>query len=164
MDKTFSAERAQRIKNERLRLGYTQQEVAEKCGIRRQQWIRYEKGTSVLDGKVLREFITLGADFVYIFGGEKSTPDQLAEAQRWFSMMATNTDEDMFSAISAIGGKQIQAKRRTSEVEKLRNDILEGLPDMEDIERLQTMRLVSVLDKEDLEAVHKLIARLAIRQ
>lgn len=73
MNKTFLNNKPKRIKEERKRLGLTQAQAAEKCGIKRQQWIRYEKGTSVFDGEPLRNFGNIGASVSYILSGEKST-------------------------------------------------------------------------------------------
>lgn len=72
MNRTFLNSKPERIKEERKRLGLTQEEAAEKCGIRRQQWIRYEKGTSEFDGEALRNFGEAGASISYILTGERS--------------------------------------------------------------------------------------------
>lgn len=72
MNSTFLDDKPSRIKSERKRLGLTQEQAAEKCGILRQQWIRYEKGTSEFDGESLRKFGDAGANIGYILNGEKS--------------------------------------------------------------------------------------------
>lgn len=72
MNRTFLNSKPERVKEERKRLGLTQEEAAEKCGIRRQQWIRYEKGTSEFDGEALRNFGEAGASISYILTGERS--------------------------------------------------------------------------------------------
>ena len=60
------AGRPQRIREERKRLGLTQAQAAEQCGILRQQWIRYEKGLSHMSLEVLERFDAIGADGAYL--------------------------------------------------------------------------------------------------
>lgn len=62
----------QRIKSERKRLGYTQQQIADICEISRIQWGRLERGDSVLGGRVLKAFVTAGANIHYMLTGEDS--------------------------------------------------------------------------------------------
>lgn len=62
-----------RIANERKRLGYTQEEIAQLCEVSRVQWGRYEREESELKGRVLKVFCELGANAGYIFTGQKST-------------------------------------------------------------------------------------------
>lgn len=69
-----------RVKEERKRLELTQQEAADKCGISRSQWMRYERGETLLEGAALRAFTALGADPQYIISGKRSSED---EATRW---------------------------------------------------------------------------------
>lgn len=163
MHSTFEDEKPQRIKNERIRLGFTQQEVAEKCGVRRQQWIRYEKGLSAFDGKVFRNFVRLGADSTYILSGVKSTPEELEQAQRllFAHVFKSDADDETFLGfINSIGNKHIQRSRRESVANLLKRDILQYIQNTDDIERLQMMKWATVLDKNDLDAVHGLVARL----
>ena len=62
----------QRIKSERKRLGLTQQQIADICEISRIQWGRLERGDSVLGGRVLKAFVTAGANLNYLLTGEDS--------------------------------------------------------------------------------------------
>lgn len=166
MNDTFLLEKAKRIKNERLRLGFTQQEVAEQCGIRRQQWIRYEKGLSNLDGKVLRHFARLGADAVYILGGEKSTEEELIFAQRQlqsYVFREGGNEDEFMPIIETLANRQRQAHKKSSEVLRLKQDILQVFDNINEIERLQMMKWATFLDKEDLMAVHQLVAKLAMQ-
>lgn len=75
------SDKPSRIKEERKRLGLTQQQAAERCGIRRQQWIRYEKGTSEFDGEPLRKFGEAGARVAYILTGESSNVRLIGQFQ-----------------------------------------------------------------------------------
>lgn len=63
-----------RIKEERKRLKYTQQEIADLCGVHRVQWGRYERGEQGFDGQPLRTFGEFGADISYILTGTR-TPE-----------------------------------------------------------------------------------------
>lgn len=62
----------QRIKSERKRLGLTQQQIADICEISRIQWGRLERGDSVLGGRVLKAFVTAGANLNYLLTGDDS--------------------------------------------------------------------------------------------
>nr|WP_286171169.1 MULTISPECIES: helix-turn-helix transcriptional regulator [Pseudomonadota] len=64
--------RGERVKNERKRLGLTQQEIANICGVHRVQWGRYERGEQGLDGEPLKKFGETGASISYILTGERS--------------------------------------------------------------------------------------------
>lgn len=66
-------ERGKRVRLERKRLGYTQQAIADLCGVHRVQWGRYERGEQGLDGEPLRKFGELGANIGYILTGQKLT-------------------------------------------------------------------------------------------
>ena len=69
-----------RIREERKKLGLTQGQAAEQCGVRVQQWNRYENEKSVLDGATLRAFAAIGADAGYILSGLR-TPEHILDAQ-----------------------------------------------------------------------------------
>lgn len=66
-----------RVKEERQRLGLTQQAAADKCGVHRVQWGRYERGEQGFDGEVLRNFAKAGADSTYILSGVRSNQDEM---------------------------------------------------------------------------------------
>jgi transcriptional regulator with XRE-family HTH domain len=59
----------QRIANERERLGLTQSELAEKMGLTREMWGRYERGLNPLKESAMERFEELGADSSYINTG-----------------------------------------------------------------------------------------------
>lgn len=61
----------ERIKNERLRLGLTQDEAAQKCNVRRETWGRYERGQLEPGSQVIQDFVMAGADESYILLGMK---------------------------------------------------------------------------------------------
>lgn len=55
----------ERIKNERLRLGLTQDEAAQKCNVRRETWGCYERGQLEPGSQVIQDFVMAGADESY---------------------------------------------------------------------------------------------------
>lgn len=65
----FSSLLGGRLKDERKRLRYSQAEVAEKCGVSREIWGRYERGVSVPGAEVLKELAELGGDVQYVLTG-----------------------------------------------------------------------------------------------
>jgi transcriptional regulator with XRE-family HTH domain len=69
----FSSHCPPRIKEERLRLGLSQAQVAEKTGVSREMWGRYERGDAIPGGEVLFSFAGIGADIQYVMTGESSS-------------------------------------------------------------------------------------------
>lgn len=66
----FSSHCPPRIKEERLRLGLSQAQAAEKTGVSREMWGRYERGDAIPGGEVLFSFALVGADIQYLLTGE----------------------------------------------------------------------------------------------
>jgi len=66
---SFLSQSSDRIKEERVRLGLSQLEAADLCGVSREQWGKYERGQSVPGGEVLFSFTSIGADGGYILTG-----------------------------------------------------------------------------------------------
>ncbi|OON40792.1 transcriptional regulator [Izhakiella australiensis] len=62
---------ANRLKNERKRLGFNQAAIADLCGISREIWGKYERGNAVPGGNVLCSFALNGANVQYILTGEE---------------------------------------------------------------------------------------------
>lgn len=60
-----------RIKEERARLGLSQAEAAEKTGISREMWGKYERGSAIPGGEVLFSFASIGADMQFIMTGQR---------------------------------------------------------------------------------------------
>jgi transcriptional regulator with XRE-family HTH domain len=61
-----------RLKEERKRLGLSQAETAEKCGVKRETWSRYENGALTPGMEVLAALAAAGADVQYILTGVPS--------------------------------------------------------------------------------------------
>jgi len=60
-----------RLKDERVRLGFSQEQIADICGTSREVWGRYEKGKNWPGGEVLTAFAKAGADIAFIMRGER---------------------------------------------------------------------------------------------
>jgi transcriptional regulator with XRE-family HTH domain len=61
-----------RLKEERKRLGLTQAQAAEQCGVKRETWSRYETGALTPGMEVLAALGRAGADMNYILTGDAS--------------------------------------------------------------------------------------------
>ena len=86
---------AHRISLERKRLGKKQKMIAELCGLSREMWGRYERGTHAMPGNVLRSFIDQGADGLFLRTGVR------LEAVN----KPTPTQEDTVSGLDVTGSK-----------------------------------------------------------
>lgn len=61
-----------RLKNERIRLGLTQAEIASKCNVSREMWGKYERGVALAGSEVLFSLVAIGVDVGYLFSGVRS--------------------------------------------------------------------------------------------
>jgi transcriptional regulator with XRE-family HTH domain len=123
MNSTFLTNAKDRIREERKRLGLRQEDAAIKCGVKRQQWNRYENGLSVLDGSALRAFTALGADATYILSGVRSTTAEQAVLQR-VSTVASELPPEKAQTLfdAAIEGNLFRAenaKRRKDDLQQI---------------------------------------------
>jgi transcriptional regulator with XRE-family HTH domain len=59
----------ERLKNERIRAGWSQSEAAEKVGVSREMWGKYERGLSLPGVDVFSKFVDAGADMNYLVTG-----------------------------------------------------------------------------------------------
>ena len=62
-------EAGERLRMERQRLGLSQAQAAEKTGITREMWGRYERGSVNINGHVLAQFIEIGASESFLRRG-----------------------------------------------------------------------------------------------
>ncbi|MGD8174810.1 helix-turn-helix domain-containing protein [Marinimicrobium sp. ARAG 43.8] len=69
---------APRIKEERLRLGLNQAEIAHETGVSREMWGKYERGQATPGGEVLFAFAAAGADIQYIMTGNRVSAPSLS--------------------------------------------------------------------------------------
>ena len=64
----------ERLREERVRLGYTQGDFAQLGGVNRNTQGSYEKGERNPDSAYLVGVAAMGADVVYVLFGERTTP------------------------------------------------------------------------------------------
>jgi transcriptional regulator with XRE-family HTH domain len=67
----------ERLKHERKRLGFKQNDFAEKVGVTVQSQIRYEGDKSSPDADYLAKVLALGGDVIYLLTGAYSKPSGL---------------------------------------------------------------------------------------
>ena len=67
-----------RLKAERMRLGFKQNDFADKVGVTVQSQIRYESEKSSPDADYLACVLALGGDVVFLLTGERSRPSGLS--------------------------------------------------------------------------------------
>lgn len=71
-----------RLVDERKRLGLTQAEAGDVCGVSREMWSRYEKGKASMGSDVLARFAFAGADANYILTGVRVAASLNADRDR----------------------------------------------------------------------------------
>lgn len=142
-------ERGFRIVEERKKLGLTQEKVAEKCGVSRKQWIRYEKDEQKLDGEVLKRFIALGADGAYILGGVRADDVQLAQAKKMIGMAkafdGTPMEKQMREFVNSALEIQTEEAVRIGAIREKRKSRYENL-----------LRAFDVMPDEDFDHLEKM--------
>lgn len=123
MKESFYDSRGGRVRTEREKLNLTQQEAADKCGVTRVQWGRYERGLSGIDGRVLNAFTALGADATYILSGVRSTTAEQAVLQRVSTVASELPPEKAQTLFDAAIESNLfraeNAKRRKADLEQI---------------------------------------------
>lgn len=61
-----------RLKEQRKKLGFTQAQAAEKAGIERETWGKYERGVFMPSGDVLISFLSMGINVSDLFAIEET--------------------------------------------------------------------------------------------
>lgn len=83
----FNSHCVLRLRSERERLGFTQNDVSDICGISREMWGKYERGLAIPGGEVLASFAKAGANIQYILTGlETSGIDITDDEQELLSL------------------------------------------------------------------------------
>lgn len=94
-----------RLLEERNRLGLSQAEVANLCGVSREMWGKYEKDRSKMGTEVLSLFTAAGADALYILTGQRNNatptlaPDEAALLDNY--RHSPKEQQDILKATSA---------------------------------------------------------------
>ncbi len=163
MENFTKEQQSSRIKEERKRLKLTQKDIAEKCGIKRLQWGRYERAEQGMSTKVLAQFGKLGADTSYILTGIHSTPEEMQDLAIGFrSKYYKNGEEqdiDLLN-VSAALNQTVNRDRREKELAEFRNNLFESAMQTTDIDRLNLARMVLHMDNDDFNVVKSVGYRL----
>ena len=106
-----------RLKEERKKLGYTQAQAAEKCGVSGRMWGDYERGISQPKAEVLFQFEKIGIDIDYVMHGRRgetvSGPSEKLsrEEQELLALFreAAAADREMILMVARRAEKKAQA-------------------------------------------------------
>jgi transcriptional regulator with XRE-family HTH domain len=93
---------SERLREERERLGFTQEFIAEQWGISRVTWGKYERGDSTPGAEVLAALAAAGADVLYILTGQRAVPVVSRKKQILLSHFDA-CDEDGQDAMIHVG-------------------------------------------------------------
>lgn len=100
----------ERLKEERVRLGFSQTAFAQKAGIHRNTQIKYESGERFPDSEYLDSIAALGVDIFYIFSGVKS------EERDMYDVASIELRDGFYAA---LGFSQEDIKNLTFEMMRL---------------------------------------------
>lgn len=102
----FSSLSSTLLKEERKRLRLNQAEIAGKCGVSREIWGRYERGSAVPGGEVLKALADLGADVQYILTGvNRAAPHDLtADELELLELFRTASLARKMEAVRVLSG------------------------------------------------------------
>lgn len=112
---TFSSLSAERMKEERIRLGLKQASAAELCGVSREIWGRYERGVAVPGGEVLFSFAKAGADIQFVLTGKHSVGAEMeASSSTQIDVKRLERITEMLEAAAQQAGKRWPVKKFTA--------------------------------------------------
>lgn len=97
-----------RLKEKRKFLGLTQAQAAEKAGIERETWGKYERGVFMPSGDVLLSFLSMGIDVSSLFAVETSMPSEKLskEEQELLALFRQASDLGRAVIMSAARGAE----------------------------------------------------------
>jgi transcriptional regulator with XRE-family HTH domain len=99
------------LKEERKRLGLSQAEAAEKCGISREIWGKYERGITMPGSEALYAFAHSGADMQYVFTGVRSSLSLSAIERLFLEKLRASTSAQQDQALRTLLGEQTIAPK-----------------------------------------------------
>lgn len=103
----------ERLKEERVRLGLTQIELAEKSGQSREMLGKYERGAAEPGAGVLMALAAVGMDMLYVLSGQR-TPQTIASLSSEESALLDNykhSDEEGRAAARRVLSSLAQQKK-----------------------------------------------------
>lgn len=105
---------AQRLRNERTRLGIGQGDAALLAGVSRNMWGAYERGLSSPGADVLMRLVGHGIDLNYVLGGSRTiTTGTLSEPEEALFTDYRDTDDEGRAAITRTARMEAQRVRHT---------------------------------------------------
>lgn len=99
-----------RLREERLRIGVSQEDAALLCGVSRAMWGRYERAVSLPGASVLLHLIGHGFDLNYILGGSRTLSDSTLNDEETALLAAfrATDDEGRASALRAVNMERMR--------------------------------------------------------
>jgi len=107
-----------RIREERERMGWSQQAAANAVGIRREMWAKYEAGSEP-GAKALAGMTAAGVDIIYILTGKRQTETQPISTDdhallQDFHAAPVQVREGVKTALSAFSPQSVTSRNRDS--------------------------------------------------
>lgn len=112
MNESFQSLFGARLKAERKRLAFNQQQAADTVGVTREHWGRCERGQAVLGGEALAAFAAAGGNVQYVLAGEQlgeNSARLTAEEQTVLAFYRQASLEVRRAALGALVGAQAQS-------------------------------------------------------
>ena len=153
----------ERLKQERHRLEYNQEVMAQKGGVKRRAQINYESGVRCPDGHYLSAIAAAGADVQYILTGERSIKiDTLAHLEKAADSndkklnlsyldktVKNDNSESLFAGsnhhqLADKDGADYSSQNNLTPREKALLDNYRNIPDKEDQGGIEKMALIAV--------------------
>lgn len=136
---------AVRLVEERARLGFSQNALAEKTGKSRQQYINYETGRSEMTVGFLFEIAQLGVDVQYIVTGVKSVNFDQITKQEEQSVPETTTHNiqgNVSNSVFAGSGSTVHQVNTQKHITRTTAEVKPGIEHITDEQRANLKRLV----------------------
>lgn len=107
---SFNSICAEHLREERKRLGFTQQEMAELIGVRQEMFSKYERGQASPGGDALAAFAGIGGDVQYVLTGQRSSSPMTPEEKELLSIFRKL---DLRGKVNLLGMADVVGKTPT---------------------------------------------------
>jgi transcriptional regulator with XRE-family HTH domain len=107
---SFNSVCAERLREERKRLGFTQQEMADLIGVRQEMSSKYERGQASPGGDALAAFASIGGDVQYVLTGQRSSSPMTPEEKELLSIFRKMSLRDK---VNLLGMAEVVGKTPT---------------------------------------------------
>lgn len=121
---SVDAQRGQRLRSERERLGWSQQQVAAALDIRREMWAKYEAGAEP-GASVLGRAALAGIDVLFVLTGERNQwtrgtalRDGESTLLDGFRSLDSRSKAAVLALIGGMSGPEASPQKRTKIVQK----------------------------------------------